>query len=99
VERSGAVDGIYWIDPDGSGAFEVTCDMSYDGGGWTLVVVDEQGEIEASDPPDFTYTSSVWTDGYGDAGDTSQISEAWVRTPAMTERNHSPQRAQQQQLR
>jgi hypothetical protein len=30
-------DGTYWIDPDGSGAFEVHCDMSTDGGGWTMV--------------------------------------------------------------
>ncbi|MFH1469103.1 MAG: MopE-related protein [Pseudomonadota bacterium] len=35
--RPGAADGNYWIDPDGSGdAFEIFCDLTSEGGGWTL---------------------------------------------------------------
>ena len=32
-----AADGSYWIDASALSAFEVTCDMTTDGGGWTVV--------------------------------------------------------------
>jgi len=31
-------DGVYTINPDGKGAVNTYCDMSRDGGGWTLLV-------------------------------------------------------------
>jgi|GEM_PF-4883745 len=39
LEQGGSIgDGEYWIDPAGTGAFEVYCDMTTDGGGWSILV-------------------------------------------------------------
>ncbi|MEE2751833.1 MAG: fibrinogen-like YCDxxxxGGGW domain-containing protein, partial [Myxococcota bacterium] len=50
--------GSFWIDPegDGSGAFEVYCDMGTSGGGWTLVLMTRE-----SDHATFRYDSQYWT--------------------------------------
>lgn len=60
-----APDGAYMIDPDGLGgaaAFEAQCDMSNDGGGWTLVARNDQ-------PTSFDTFDQDWDayrDGFGD---------------------------------
>ncbi|MEC7985948.1 MAG: LamG-like jellyroll fold domain-containing protein, partial [Myxococcota bacterium] len=52
-------DGTYWIDPLGSGAFEVHCDMTTDGGGWTRVV---QGDYATDNCPNgWTRSSGLTT--------------------------------------
>ncbi|MBI3985063.1 MAG: DUF2341 domain-containing protein [Candidatus Levybacteria bacterium] len=49
--------GAYWIDPDGAGGnspFQAYCDMTYAGGGWTMM-------MKATTGTTFNYSSSYWT--------------------------------------
>ena len=48
-------DGAYWLDPDGAGAFQSYCDMTTNGGGWTLVA-----NVAPVDGNVLGYTSDYW---------------------------------------
>lgn len=51
----GSPDGVYPIAPAGAAAFDAVCDMTRDGGGWTLL-------LKASGSAAFEYNAPAWTD-------------------------------------
>ncbi|XP_022798563.1 uncharacterized protein LOC111336692 [Stylophora pistillata] len=56
--RGQTISGVYTIDPDGKGAFNVYCDQTTAGGGWTVIQKRQNGSI------DFNRTWDDYTKGF-----------------------------------
>ncbi len=77
LDRGGSVgDGTYWVSPDGAAAYQVYCDMTTDGGGWTLMAKFSQhtsiSAMSSTMYNNYFYTN-LWIDGYAERVPTSPV--------------------------
>ena len=75
TQNSSAASGVYYIDPDGLGVNAVYCDMTDDGGGWTLVFINNvDGGMSMQDTGVQGSVSSLQSP----SGGTSKFSDAYI---------------------
>ncbi|XP_048590550.1 ficolin-2-like [Nematostella vectensis] len=60
LSRGSNTSGVYTVDPDGKGAFQVFCDQETSGGGWTVFQRREDGSV------DFYRNWTEYKHGFGD---------------------------------
>ena len=63
LEQGYTTNGIYTINPDDAGPFDAYCDMSEDGGGWTVF------QHRVDNTTDFYRDYANYTMGFGDLDD------------------------------
>ncbi len=73
-----AGDGLYWLDPEGGSPYQASCEMSTDGGGWTLVaVVSDDGQDSWT-----WYDRHYWDSDETSFGDVEEL-ESDFKSPAL----------------
>lgn len=76
-EYTSSQTGLYWISPDGGSAYEAYCDMTTDGGGWTLLGTVYGGDTDNWNT-EFGYWSDTSTLGSVSTPFQDYKSEAWI---------------------